>query len=149
MVDKQERLAAIEQYVNAGLLISQDQLHQVLEEQGIAVTQSTLSRDLSELGVRKVSGRYVFTDQSEYNARKLADYARVVQRFKTCGPHLVVIHTAVGQAQALAVAIDDANESAIGGTLAGDDTIFVATRSRRAQVVALRRFKQWFGEKHA
>lgn len=73
------------------------------------------------------------------------DYTSVVRRVESCGPHLIVVRTAVGQAQPVAIAIDAADEASIAGTVAGDDTILVATRNRRSQVVALRRFEQWFG----
>ena len=46
------------------------------------------------------------------------------------------------------VVFDAAGDPAIAGTLAGDDTIFVATKNRRSQTVALRRLEQWFGDKH-
>jgi arginine repressor len=72
----------------------------------------------------------------------------VVRRFTGCGPHLVVVTTDIGQAQAVAVSIDRAGEPAVVATLAGDDTVFVATRSRRTQAVVLRRLEQWFGDKH-
>ena len=48
----------------------------------------------------------------------------------------------------MAVAIDEEYDGAIAGTLAGDDTIFVATGSARAQTVALRRLRKWFGDKY-
>jgi transcriptional regulator of arginine metabolism len=112
------------------------------------VNQSTLSRDLTELGIRKSGGRYVVSSGGGEQAGNRVDYSSVVRRFTTCGPHLILISTAVGQAQPVAVAIDEEHDSAIAGTLAGDDTIFIATGSARAQTVALRRLKKWFGDKY-
>jgi transcriptional regulator of arginine metabolism len=149
VVSKEERLALILRLVRGGKARTQAELLRGLRARGERVDQSTLSRDLAELGIRKAGGRYVISAGVE-NATppKLTDFAGVVKRFTTCGPHLTVISTVVGQAQAVAVAVDAAAEPAIAATLAGDDTVFVATKNRRTQAVALRRLKQWFGDKH-
>ena len=76
------------------------------------------------------------------------DFGAAVERFTTCGPHLAVVFTGVGLAASVAVAIDSQNESAVTATLAGDDTVFIATKSRRAQAVVIRRLKTWFGDKY-
>ena len=149
VVGKEERLALILRLARGGAAHTQAQLMRGLRARGHHVDQSTLSRDLAELGIRKTAGRYVPPAGPENpKPPKLSDYAAVVRRFTTCGPHLTVISTVVGQAQPVAVAIDSAREPAIAATLAGDDTLFVATKSRRTQAVALRRLKHWFGDKH-
>jgi transcriptional regulator of arginine metabolism len=149
VVTKQERLALILRLVRGGKARSQAELLRGLRARGERVDQSTLSRDLTELGIRKAGGRYVLRERSEDSGPPtLTDFAGVVKRFTTCGPHLTVLTTVVGQAQAVAVAVDAAGEPAIAATLAGDDTVFVATKNRRTQAVALRRLKQWFGDKH-
>ena len=106
--------------------------------------ESTLSRDLAELSIRKIDGRYRIADPRERPepSRTLAD---AVAGWQACGPNLIVVHTAIGQAQALGVAIDRADEPSIAGTLAGDDTLFLATTSGQQQVIALRRLERWFG----
>ncbi len=123
---------------------TQDALHRALRKVGVEVDQSTLSRDLRELGVRKVEGRYVQpATEQQPSANGLGGVVRTVT---PCGPHLVVLKTVVGQAQPVALAIDARRDPAIVATLAGDDTVFLATRNRKAQAVALRRLEQWFGE---
>jgi len=147
--DKEERLALIRRLVGDRRARTQAELLRNLRSAGQRVDQSTLSRDLLELGIRKAGGRYVLPGRVEHAGEpQLTDLAGVVKRYTTCGPHLTVLSTVVGQAQAVAVAIDSATESAIAATLAGDDTVFVATKNRRTQAVALRRLKQWFGDKH-
>ena len=147
--DKEERLALVRRLVRDRRARTQAELLRNLRSAGWRVDQSTLSRDLVELGIRKAGGRYVLPRRVEQaGGPKLADLAVVVKRFTTCGPHLTVVSTVVGQAQAVAVAIDKASEAAIAATLGGDDTVFVATKNRRSQAVALRRLKQWFGDKH-
>jgi len=147
--DKEERLALIRRLVRERRAHTQAELLRNLRVAGRRVDQSTLSRDLVELGIRKAGGRYVLPRHVEQAEEpQLTDLAGVVKRFTTCGPHLTVVSPIVGQAQAVAVAIDTTMEPAIAATLAGDDTVFVATKNRRTQAVALRRLKQWFGDKH-
>ncbi len=147
MATKQSRQLAIRRITRSRAVGTQTQLLTALRTSGVIVNQATLSRDLVELGIRKSRGRYVLTLRRRQE-RQAVNLSAVVRSFTTCGPHMVVIHTAVGQAQAVAVAIDGANDASVVSTLAGDDTIFVATKSRRTQTVALRRLEQWFGEKH-
>jgi len=147
MAGKRERQALIRRLVAGGGVATQRELIRGLRRRGLAVQQSTLSRDLAELGIRKIAGRYLLPGGGRRGDGP-ADYAGFVRRFTTCGPHLIVVTTATGQAQPVAVAIDGKGDPAIVATLAGDDTVFVATRSRRTQAVALRRLEQWFGDKH-
>lgn len=147
MADKNERQSAILELVESGPVRTQAQLIKGLKASGIAVDQSTLSRDLIELSVRKTNGSYQ-VDRSDSNENGGIDLSGAVESFTTCGPHMIVIRTGVGQAQAVAVRIDESGESAITGSIAGDDTVFVATKTRRCQVVALRRLATWFGDKH-
>ena len=144
---KRARQASIRRIVRSRAVETQAQLLKTLRKSGMSINQATLSRDLAELGIRKSGGRYRLSSGEKEEAQQL-DLSGVVRGFVSCGPHLIVIHTAVGQAQSVAVAIDAARDSAIAATLGGDDTVFVATKNRRTQTVALRRLASWFGEKH-
>jgi transcriptional regulator of arginine metabolism len=143
---RQARQDAIRRCLKAGVVATQRELLARLKGKGIRIDQSTLSRDLAELGVRKSGGRYVLPEASEA-APTQVDYGAAVRSFQPCGPHLIVIHTEVGQAQPVALAIDAKQESSVAATLAGDDTIFLATKSGKTQAVALRRLETWFGDK--
>ncbi|MEE8169763.1 MAG: arginine repressor [Phycisphaerae bacterium] len=147
MPQRTQRQAAILRLVRARTIATQEQLRRSLAEAGMRVNQATLSRDLRELDVRKRSGRYVNAGDREPIASR-SGVADVVREVLPCGPHLIVIRTAISRAQPVALAIDEAGDASIVATLAGDDTVFVATRSRRTQTVALRRLQQWFGETH-
>lgn len=147
MHTKEERHERIRRILGAGKFSTQKQLLAELKRSGLEIDQSTLSRDCAELGVRKIAGAYVLAPAAAPAAPDvLAVLAAAVRTIRVCGPHLIVIRTAVGQAQAVGVAIDQMQEASIAGTLAGDDTIFVATHSRRGQAVALRHLNQTFGE---
>ncbi len=147
MVTKQKRQTAIRRIVRADRVGTQAQLVKTLRKSGMACDQTLLSRDLGELGIRKIGGRYVIPAR-EKPSDVGVDLSTVVHGFVGCGPHLIVVRTAVGQAQPVAVAIDRHADPAIVATLAGDDTLFVATKNRRSQTVAMRRLEQWFGDKH-
>jgi len=143
---RRARQAAIRRILKARVVATQQDLLARLEAEGLGVDQSTLSRDLAELGVRKSGGQYVLSGARKSGPTQL-DYAAAVRSFLPCGPHLIVVRTAVGQAQPVALAIDGAEDASIVATLAGDDTVFVATKSKKTQTVALRRLETWFGDK--
>ncbi len=147
MATKQDRQAVIRRIVRLRAIGTQAELMTVLRKARMACDQATLSRDLGELGIHKSGGRYRTPGPAQRD-QAAVDFSAVVHGFVGCGPHLVVVRTAVGQAQPVAVAIDAKSDPAIAATLAGDDTVFVATKNRRSQTVALRRLEQWFGAKH-
>ena len=110
----------------------QTELVALLRKSGYEATQSSVSRDLRELGVGKMGDRYVLPDgtqpQNDFAALKQFVNARL-----TAGTNLTVLKTAVGSAQSVAVAIDTAQWPEVIGTISGDDTIFIATAGAREQ----------------
>lgn len=123
---------------------SQAQLSELLAARGIRVTQSCISRDLSILGAVKRGRAYsvVSSDISEGDRQMLATYARGLAR---AGPNLAVVRTATGAAQRIALFLDRCRWKEIVATVAGDDTIFVATRNRQEQRVLLARLQRDMG----
>lgn len=91
----------------------------LLRAEGFELTLSTLSRRMKKLNVRKERGVYRHTQPIRPVARAVS--MRKVQ------PCLLIIRTQVGSAQALAVALDDAQLPSLAGSVAGHDTIFVAS----------------------
>lgn len=146
-VAKLTRHTAIRRIVRLGRASTQQDLLSALEKQHVEVDQSTLSRDLAELDIRKSLGRYILPEVAPTKPTPV-DYSALVHGFIPCGPHLIVMTTDTGQAQPIALAIDHAADPVIAGVLAGDDTIFIATKSSRAQTVAMRRLETWFGERY-
>jgi transcriptional regulator of arginine metabolism len=142
-----QRLETLRDLVTRRDFRNQRQLQQALGVVGIKVNQSTLSRDLAELSIRKSNGRYRI-DASRERSEPSRTLASAVHGWSACGPHLLVVRTSIGQAQAVGVAIDQADEASIAGTLAGDDTVFVATTSATDQKTAIRRLTSWFGDGH-
>lgn len=105
-------------------------LQEHLARRGISLTQSALSRRLRKLEVQKRDGRYV----------KPEPPPAVVPSFTLAPapPNLVVLRTAPGFAQALALVVDRASPAGFAGSVAGDDTVFFAAVSPDALAPLLR-----------
>ncbi len=130
---KRARLEAIRKVIRARHVATQDELGALLEEEGISVTQATLSRDLQQLGALRVSrpdGGTIYELEAT-NAAATPLRSDLGSQILNLGENdsLVVLRTRPGMASALALAIDTARLPECLGTLAGDDTIF-ATPAR-------------------
>ena len=123
-------------------------LMEELARRGIQATQSSVSRDLRDMGIPRVAGRYVppAAGPAEGDG-DLLDVARFVHGFKPAGPHLSVVFTATGAAQTVALAIDRAAWPEVVGTMAGDDTIFVATAGAQDQKRFFQRLERYLEER--
>lgn len=137
-VSRRARERAILEIIEDWPIRTQDDLVRALEGRGFEVTQATISRDLRRLGLvklRDVEGRSRYAapgpDQAAPVSRRVLQTA--LREFATdimTGDALVVIRTQSGCANAVAVAIDEADLDGVVATLAGDDTIFVLLASR-------------------
>jgi transcriptional regulator of arginine metabolism len=140
-----ERRGAIQRILRAGLVRKQQDLVRLLKKEGHDVTQSSVSRDLRDLGVLKASGRYALPPDELTRANgdfaMLAQFARGLRR---AGPSITVLRTTIGAAQSVAVAIDKAEWPEVAGTISGDDTIFIATANARAQEELIARLRALF-----
>lgn len=140
-----ERRQAVVRILREGVVHRQEDLVRLLRAEGHDVTQSSISRDLRDLGVLKASGRYVLPpDEVSRTQGDFAMLAQFVRGLKRAGPSLTVIRTTIGAAQSVAVAIDRAEWPEVAGTLSGDDTIFIATANGRAQDELIARLQAVF-----
>src|SRR6202142_3981564 len=105
----------------------QAELVTMLRKHGHSATQSSVSRDLRELGVAKLGDRYVLPENASPVKEDFSTLKQFVRSLQTAGTNLTVLKTTVGAAQSVAVAIDTARWSEVIGTISGDDTIFIAT----------------------
>uniref|UniRef100_A0A7C6EL39 Arginine repressor n=1 Tax=candidate division WOR-3 bacterium TaxID=2052148 RepID=A0A7C6EL39_UNCW3 len=127
---KKVRQQKIRQLIETKEISTQEQLVNELQKCNIPVTQATLSRDLREIGVIKVTkglGEYVYkiSDETASSERELKNkFLNFVREIKETG-NLILIKTPPGEAQAVARVIDLAEIEHILGTVAGDDTILV------------------------
>ncbi len=140
-----ERRGAIMRILRAGLVRKQQDLVRLLKKEGHDVTQSSISRDLRDLGVLKASGRYVLPpDELQRANGDFATLAQFVRELRRAGPSITVLRTTIGAAQSVAVAIDKAEWPEVAGTISGDDTIFIATANTRAQEELITRLRALF-----
>ena len=135
------RRAALRRLIRSGGVRRQADLVRLLEREGYEVTQSSVSRDLRDLGVAKLGDRYVLAEDAAPPVAALAAVAAFVDAVQSAGPNLTVVRTTTGAAQSVALAIDRERWPEIVGTLSGDDTIFIATGGARAQRVVLARLR--------
>ena len=149
MSDRTRRHEVLLRLVEGRPVSSQAELIEALASMGQEVHQSTLSRALRELGIRKADGRYRALDA--VTATEVADppaeaMLPVVHAFTACGPNLITVHVGTGQAQLLGVLLDRTEQAPIAGTIAGDDTVLIVTKGRADQLAALALLTEWFGE---
>jgi transcriptional regulator of arginine metabolism len=140
------RRAAILRILGESTVRNQDELVKVLRKEGFEATQSSVSRDLRELGVAKAGDRYIVPSQdASAVTNPFAAVARFVTEIKTAGTSLTVVKTTTGTAQSVAVAIDSSEWPEIVGTISGDDTIFIATDEAKDQKRLRERLRGIFG----
>jgi transcriptional regulator of arginine metabolism len=139
------RRAAILRIVRESTVHNQDELVKALRKQGFEATQSSVSRDLRELGVAKAGDHYIVPAETAANDNPFAAVANFVVDVRTAGDSLTVVKTTIGTAQSVAVAIDDSSWPEIVGTISGDDTIFIATQDAREQRRLRERLRGVFG----
>lgn len=139
MSSKQQRHAALLQCLRRRPVASQQELVDLLEKHGFHATQASISRDLRELGLVKLDGRYLPVAQLASAAP--SDENELINDANPVGANLIVVKTPIGAAGAVAVELDRLGLSEIAGTIAGDDTVFIAVRSRAAQGRVLARLR--------
>jgi transcriptional regulator of arginine metabolism len=139
------RRTALAKIIREQAVGRQAELVAMLRKHGHTATQSSVSRDLRELGVAKQGDRYVLPEPGAGIKRDFASLKQFVSTVQTAGTNLTVLKTAVGAAQSVAVAIDTARWPEVIGTISGDDTIFIATSGAREQHKLGERLHALFG----
>ena len=145
---REQRQRAIVEILGQERVVSQTELLERLRERGFSSTQSSVSRDLRDLGVAWVGGRYVLpaTEHGDGDGPGFQEVVRFLRGLKPAGANLTVAFTVVGAAQTVALAMDRAAWPEVVGTMAGDDTIFVATANARDQKRLIQRLERFLEE---
>jgi transcriptional regulator of arginine metabolism len=139
------RRLALAKIIREQAVGKQAELVAMLRKHGHTATQSSVSRDLRELGVAKLGDRYVLPESAAAVKNDFSALKQFVSAVLTAGTNLTVLRTTVGAAQSVAVAIDGARWSEVVGTISGDDTIFIATAGAREQQKLGERLHAIFG----
>ena len=144
---KNSRLEALKMLISSMELSSQEEVLKELEKEGFKLTQATLSRDLKQLKVAKaasMNGKYVYVLPNETMYRRVTTPRKATEMMQRSGyisvnisGQLAIVKTRPGYASALAYDIDNSDSHYILGSIAGDDTIFIALRegASRGQVL--------------
>ena len=137
--DRRKRHLKILELISTRPVRTQEELADALTALGWDVTQSSVSRDIATLRLVKVDGAYrkpaARARRADPDERRVAEGVLTID---TAGDALVVLHTSPGEANHVAVALDRLAWPQVIGTIAGDDTIFLAVRNAAAQRQVLR-----------
>ncbi len=144
---KTRRQTKILELIKENNIETQSDLLEMLKRDGFNVTQATVSRDIKEMRLIKVldsTGSYKYASETISPAEEqshvyLFSTAVISVDYAHC---LVVIKTRSGMAQAVCAALDSTNRAGVLGSIAGDDTIFVATRTDSASVALVSDIKK-------
>jgi len=145
--ERKKRHLRILEIISTRRIETQEELAEALRAEEWKVTQSSVSRDIASLRLVKVDGAYakparVRREHGDPDEQRIAEGLLTVDR---AGDALLVIHTPPGEANRVAVALDRLAWTELLGTIAGDDTIFIAVPDGRAQRVVLKRLAKLGG----
>jgi len=145
MQAKAQRHETLLRLVRLHRLGRQEEIVRWMAKAGFPVTQASVSRDIRELGLVKIDGRYVPLENLAADAPPdvPAGAAGLVTAVDSAGANLLVIRTTPGAASTVAIAVDNHRLAGVAGTIAGDDTVFVAVRGRAAIEKVARTLRGW------
>jgi transcriptional regulator of arginine metabolism len=136
-MQKDKRQETILELITERQICKQEELSELLESKGFIVNQSSVSRDLVELGIIKTHGFYAIPQKTNYASFGLIS-------LEIAGESLIVAKTEIGFAGAVCVKVDNAKIAEIVGTIAGEDTIFIAVRNQKEQRLVLKKVWELF-----
>lgn len=144
---KIRRHSKIIEIIKENNIETQEELAAKLKKEGFDVTQATISRDIRELNLTKVTDSKGRQKYSVLTKNSSAAAARLNSVFSTgiesiaAAKNIVVIKTLTGMAQAVAYSLDSMENNDIVGSIAGDDTIFCVTRDDKNALRLIERLK--------
>lgn len=144
MISKKARQGRVLEVVRKSRISSQEELSVLLKREGVEVTQSTLSRDIRELGLVKARGSYQISGETNSVPSENA-VRRAFEQFvidSDVSGNMVMLKTSPGNAHSIGVVLDAAQWPEVLGTVAGDDTVFVLLRSSQLGKKVLGRIRE-------
>ena len=141
-IDEQaQRREMLRELLVRGPAGTQRSLVDALAAKGLTATQSSVSRDLREIGAIKTVAGYELPGDTD-TADEMHRAVEFLRAVSTAGPNLTVIKTAIGAAQRVALALDRSGWPEIIGNIGGDDTVFVATNSAASQKILMAKIER-------
>ena len=142
---KTDRHEAILRIIKEQTVQTQEQLTQLLVQEGFEVTQATVSRDIRKLGLTKapVKGKmsYVLMERENVPGSRYVNVLKEGFQSADTAGNVLVIKTVSGMAMAVAAAVDAMEFKQVVGSIAGDDTIMIAIKSEAAARDLIRQLK--------
>jgi transcriptional regulator of arginine metabolism len=139
--DRRRRHLKILELISTRAIRTQEELAEALSAEGWQVTQSSVSRDISALHLVKADGIYRRAPRLKAQAPDEVRIAEGVLAAEAAGDALVVLHTPPGEANRVGIALDRLAWPELVGTIAGDDTIFLAVADAKGQRQVLKRLR--------
>lgn len=130
-----ERISFLRSILKKHKFFTQEAIVKAVSDAGFEATQSSISRDLKTLNVSKIDGRYIPIEETESFIKrpKTSLVKTLLKSFEPAGQNLLVVKTESGGAHVVAASFDGTNIDGLIGTVAGDDTFFIATKNKLAQ----------------
>lgn len=148
---KKDRQKVVLDLINEFEIDTQEELTAKLNECGIEVTQATISRDINELNLIKIAGKAKKYKYAQIDIKNAALSEKIVSLFReivvsiTCVNNLIVVKTLSGNAQAAGMVIDKMNIPQVLGSIAGDDTLLIVTKSNTDADIMIKKLKEMMG----
>jgi transcriptional regulator of arginine metabolism len=143
---KPQRQAALLRLIASQPVANQSQIVALMRREGFEATQASISRDIRDLGLVKLAGRYVSAEQAmaaPSDGEPLGLEAGLIHSLEPVGANMIVVKTRPGAASSVAVVLDRELADISAGSVAGDDTLFIAARSRSDQGRVVARLNAW------
>lgn len=144
---KKSRHEAIINLINSVDVSTQEELTEKLNEQGFNVSQATISRDIKDLSLIKIEGankktKYVKMDlvQNKLSSQRISLFKQITLSIESAN-NLIVLKTLSGNASAAGMAVDEINFPQVLGTVAGDDTLLIITKTSSDAEIVLKGLK--------
>lgn len=150
-MNKKERQAKILAIISEYEIDTQEELTEYLNKNNIKVTQATVSRDINELNLIKVAGKVKKNKYAQVDVKNLSLSQKIVSLFReivvsiTCVNNLIVVKTLSGNASAAGMVVDKMAMPQVLGSIAGDDTLLIVTKSNLDAEIMLKRLKEMMG----
>ncbi len=150
-MNKKERQAKILEIISEYEIDTQEELTEYLNKNSIQVTQATVSRDINELNLIKVAGKVKKNKYAQVDVKNLSLSQKIVSLFReivvsiTCVNNLIVVKTLSGNASAAGMVVDKMAMPQVLGSIAGDDTLLIVTKSNLDAEIMLKRLKEMMG----
>ena len=147
-MNKKDRQKEIINLITEYEIDTQEELTDKLNEMGICITQATVSRDINELNLIKVAGKIKKNRYAQVDVKNLALSEKIVSLFReivvsiTCVNNLIVVKTLSGNASAAGMVVDKMAMPQVLGSIAGDDTLLIVSKSNLDAEVMLKRLKE-------